>query len=290
MNGSIKIGTAFGIPIRLHWTFLVLLYAVALLVDGPPLVVLGWVIGLFGSVLLHELGHSLVAKHFGIRVIDITFWPLGGMARMTEMPESPKIEGLVAIAGPAVNFVLATFGFGAMLLAGLLGAGMLAQAAGVFTGVNLVMGTFNLVPAFPMDGGRILRAWCGRTTDWVSATEQAVAVGRVFAGIMFFGSLLLTFFSPHTLCGLPLIAIFVWVAGGRELLAVRMRHGISPFGVRVESVFQQSPFGQPGQHAGFEAERPVPPPASPHGGFTEDAIRQLERFRGRLRPPSGGEE
>jgi len=285
VNGSIKIGTAFGIPIRLHWTFLVLLYAVVLLVDGPPLMVLGLVVALFGCVLLHELGHSLVARRFGIHVIDITFWPLGGMARMSEIPEIPKVEGLVAIAGPAVNFVLAAIGIGVLIPATMFDLEPLTRLAETFTWVNLVMGTFNLVPAFPMDGGRILRAWCGRSTDWVSATEQAVAVGRVFAGIMFFGSLLLILFSPVTLCGLPLIAVFVWIAGGRELLAVRMRHGHSPFGgVRVANVFEQSP---------FEPRTPQAPqaPSSPaRGGFTDEAIRDLERFRGRLRPPDHGED
>ena len=230
-------GSLFGIPIRLHWTFLVLLYLLVSL--GSPWAILA----LFGSVLLHELGHSLVARRFGIRVIDITFWPLGGMARMNEIPEVPRIEGLVAIAGPAVNYVLAAIsttlaiGLGAL---GIEGSAVLVQ----FTVVNLLLGTFNLIPAFPMDGGRILRAWFARTTDWVTATQQAVMVGRVFAALMFFGPILLMFVMPQ-ICAMPLIAVFVWVAGGRELMAVRMRHGLNPFGGR-------GPFGSPQGPGGSE--------------------------------------
>jgi Zn-dependent protease len=285
VNGSIKIGTAFGIPIRLHWTFLVLLYAVAVLTPLPTLVALSALVALFGCVLLHELGHSLVARRFGIHVIDITFWPLGGMARMREIPEIPKVEGLVAIAGPAVNFVLAAIGVAVLIAAIFLGIEPLAGPAEVFIGVNLIMGTFNLVPAFPMDGGRILRAWCGRSTDWVTATEQAVAVGRICAVLMFFGSLLLMF-KYDSLCALPLVAVFVWVAGGRELLAVRMRHGQSPFGgIRVANVFEQTPFE-------VQADAPAPPspPRPTQAGFTDEAIRDLERFRGRLQRPGHEED
>ena len=115
MNGSLKIGTAFGIPIRIHWTFAIL-PTVMVALGTPFAAAVLLLIVLFGCVFLHELGHSLVARGFGIRVLDISFWPLGGMARMSEIPESPKIEGLVAIAGPAVNFALAGLGVFALVL------------------------------------------------------------------------------------------------------------------------------------------------------------------------------
>ncbi len=286
---SLKLGNVLGIPVRLHWTFLVLLYLLLLSWDGPRLELVFMLTALFGSVLLHELGHSLVARIFGIRVIDITFWPLGGMARMTEIPESSRVEGLVALAGPAVNFLLALIGLGAFTLFELAGSARGASATASFVGVNLTMGVFNLIPAFPMDGGRILRALFAIRNDWVRATERAVAVGRVIAGFLFFGSLALVFSHPQYV-SVALIALFVWIAGGRELFAVRMRHGRWPFVPTQEA----TPW--------FRTETPRPAPVraepDPEGarrpafwefrsgaGFSENAVRDLERYRGRLRRP-----
>ena len=158
MNGSIQIGSILGITVRLHVLLLLMFAVLVFWLEQPPLVLAI----LFGCVLLHELGHSLVALAFGLRVIDITLWPLGGMARMSRIPESTRIEGLIAIAGPAVNFVLALAGFGAFVLwPGLQQSELLAW----FIGVNLLMGLFNLLPAFPMDGGRLLRAFLGWRGD-----------------------------------------------------------------------------------------------------------------------------
>ena len=255
---------------------------------------------LFGCVFLHELGHSLVARGFGIRVLDISFWPLGGMARMSEIPESPKIEGLVAIAGPAVNFALAGLGVFALVLTQVLGIDAAWNPCWWFIGVNVLQGGFNLVPAFPMDGGRILRAFLGRKRDWVSATEIAVKVGRVCAGLMLFASIVAMLLMP-SVCLLPLIAVFVWLAGARELMAVRMRHGMSPFGrafpgsagfAGPASAVGSAPAPEPQAGADVddpgEARRPLAwEPRPQRGGFSEDAIRWLERYRGRLRhPPS----
>jgi len=294
VNGSLKIGTAFGIPIRVHWTFLVLLLPLV----GSPW---AWTVvpALFGSVLLHELGHGVVARSYGIRVVDITLWPLGGLARMSEIPEVPRVEGMVAIAGPMVNFALAAAG---LILAMVLRSLGLAAAAHAdwFTSINLLLGAFNLVPAFPMDGGRLLRAWLGRSTDWVTATQQAVAVGRVFAGIMLVGSVVSMFLALQ-LCMLPLIAVFIWIAGGRELMAVRVRHGLPPFGkgggappFSPQAEWDVGP--SPTEPGSTGARRPTswePGPGEPHGGhrggFTEQTIRALERYHGRLRRERGSD-
>ena len=115
MNDSIRIGSVFGITIRVHILFLVLIGLLVLLASNPTAVLVG-VLLLFTLVFLHELGHSLMAKHFGIDVLDITFWPLGGMARMSEIPEDSRVEGWIAIAGPAVNFALASIGLVVLLL------------------------------------------------------------------------------------------------------------------------------------------------------------------------------
>jgi stage IV sporulation protein FB len=318
-TGSFRIGNAFGIPIRLHWTFLALFLFVALQVQAPlaPLI---YLTVLFLCVLLHELGHSLVARTFGIRVVDITFWPLGGMARLTSIPEVPRIEALVSIAGPAVNFLLAGLGLVAVVWSLPWNAGLAQSAtdlAGTFVDINLMLGLFNLVPAFPMDGGRILRAWFARRSDWMSATERAVRVGRVIAGavIAFF---LLWLVSPivagwlgpvRGALGLPLIALFVWISGGQELLAVRLRHARGTHGSDFDLGRPRDPLGRARAADSSVASEPAAQPVSAPeaegirrpaawdredlrdawrstSGFDEQRVRELERFQGRLRPPS----
>ena len=285
MIGSIKIGSAFGIPVRVHWTFLFLFYLVR---GADPLSIVLTILLVFGCVLLHELGHSLVAKGFGIRVVDITFWPLGGMARMTEIPENSRIEGLVAIAGPAVNFALAGIGILAAVtleVLGLSGAG----ACGAFAGLNVMQGTFNLLPAFPMDGGRLLRAFLARKRSWLAATETAVRIGRVVAALLFAAALVLMSLTGLELWLLVLIPAFVWFAGARELFAVRLRHGVFPFGASWRPAngspgAAPSPQGDQGEPGGTR-----PPftfdPRTIRGGFDDEAIRKLEAFRGRLKKP-----
>jgi Zn-dependent protease len=280
---SLKIGSAFGIPVRLHWTFLILIYLV-LVNDAAPMPVAALsIVLLFGSVLLHELGHSLVARRFGIRVIDITFWPLGGMARMAEMPESARVEGLVALAGPAVNFVLALL---ALCLWALLPEEAARALLHYFIWINLAMGVFNLIPAFPMDGGRILRALLALSHDWLAATERAVSVGRSIASLLFLGSILVAFRHPGYL-GFTLVGAFVWLAGGRELMAVRLRHAGWSRGPREPAIPYHSASPAPAQ-ARVEAEpggarRPRMWEFPSVASFGEDAIRELEHYRGRLR-------
>ncbi|MFT4539463.1 MAG: Zn-dependent protease [Planctomycetota bacterium] len=229
LNDSFRLGSVFGITIRVHVLFLIMMGVIVLFSPTPirSLVILTL---LFSLVFLHELGHSLMAQYFGIRVVDITFWPLGGMARMSEIPENPKIEGLIAIAGPAVNFALAGLGCVVMLLVGgfdqIMSANVLRATGSplaIFIWVNLLLGGFNLIPAFPMDGGRVLRAMLGRTRNWVTATEQAVRVGRYAALLMAISGL----YFGH--CEMVLIAGFVWWIGMRELMGVRLRHGLPPF-------------------------------------------------------------
>jgi Zn-dependent protease len=320
VNGSLKLGTAFGVPIFLHWSFLVL--AAVLMISSPAMIVVLPI--LCGCVLLHELGHSVVAQRFGIRVMDITLLPIGGMARMAQMPENARIEGLVAIAGPAVNFGLALLGYVVLVLGHTFGFESVPSFAALFITVNLILGLFNLLPAFPMDGGRILRAFLARRGNWLAATESAVRVGRWVALAMLFGPFVIPALGGQNF-SLPLIALFVWFAGGRELISVRLRHGVSPFkgvrfGVNVPGGFGReggAGFGQP-EGAGWpggermeqplearatserdsshievepgEARRPAEwedgePGAGPQArkGFGEEEIKALERFHGRMR-------
>jgi Zn-dependent protease len=287
---SIHLGRAFGIDIRMHSLFvlMMLFYTIAFGVGVLPYLTM-----LFGLVLLHELGHSLVAQRFGIRVLDITFWPLGGMARMSHIPEDSRIEGLIAIAGPAVNLALVLLALPLLWLTDGLGAGTpwMAGMAKAFIMMNLALGLFNLVPAFPMDGGRILRAWLGRRGDWVSATEIAVRVGRYVALAM----CIIGVFSRPMILALPLIGIFIWWTGIRELWSVRLRHGIGPMmdqmmgqGAAGEQQGAPDIFAFFRQAAQAQAQgRPrvedSAPPSS--DGFSDDDIERLERFRGPMDRP-----
>ena len=291
MNGSFKIGTAFGIPVRVHVTFLVLVYVLFLFADA--LAVLGLVGLVFGCVLLHELGHSLVARGFGLRVADITLWPLGGMARMSEIPENSRIEALIAFAGPAVNFALAGIALLALVAGAALGMEDGAKPQQLLLGVlavNVVQGGFNLLPAFPMDGGRLLRAFLARRRDWLSATEIAVRVGRWLALVLFCGSLAFLVVEK-SLCFMPVVALFIWFEGTRELWNVRLRHGVPVFGsFRAAWRPAQSSGAAPGNEApppDGEARRPVTwrQGGAPRGGFSDEEVRRLESHPGPLRRP-----
>lgn len=181
--GSFQVAKVHGIPIRLHVTLLAM---VALLV-----VQLDWALGipagvlLFGSVLLHELGHSLVAQRFGIRIASIDLHLLGGMAMMTRPPSSPKQEILIAAAGPLVSVVLGILFSLGVLLVGFeppfTGAPGFAQLVTYGALLNLAMAVFNLIPALPMDGGRIFRALLSTRLGALPATRLAARVSRVFA-------------------------------------------------------------------------------------------------------------
>lgn len=305
MRGSFQIGHVFGIPVRIHATFLLLVYGAFLFMD-EPLQGLGLMGVVFTCVLLHELGHSLVARGFGLRVADITLWPLGGMARMSEIPENARIEALIAIAGPAVNFALAGLAVLALTTGSALGlqSGSAETFLWFFLLTNVLQGGFNLLPAFPMDGGRLLRAFLGRKRDWLSATESAVRVGRIVAFLLLVGSLVALIRRPG-FCMLPLVALFIWFEGTRELWSVRLRHGVSPFGAALRFGWQMPGAAREPRPPGPAA---APPPAEPlvpgqatrprswlqrhagRGGFSEDEIRWLESHRGPLRrPPEEGD-
>ncbi len=231
MRWSYRMGKLAGIDVYVHLTFLLLLAWIGLSrlfsgqgVAGATLSVL-LVVMVFGIVVLHELGHALAARHYGIPTRDITLLPIGGVARLARMPERPLQEFVVAAAGPAVNLVLACLGaLGLFVSAGLqasLPVMLVAEFVEWFVIANLVLLLFNLVPAFPMDGGRILRALLAVRLPYLKATEIAVKVARVLAvGLGMYG----LFNSPM----LVLIAVFVWMGGGAELAMVRQRFQPAP--------------------------------------------------------------
>jgi len=210
MFPSFRIGSVFGFPIRLNLSFLLLLGFVFLWMGG--LAGLAVALLAFGSVLLHELGHALMARHLGVRVSSIDLHFFGGAAQMTELPRRPGDEIAIAAAGPAVSFALAGLGYGLGMLTGI----PLLVTLGI---TNLVIGAFNLLPAFPSDGGRILRALLAPKRGLVGATDLAVKIGR---GVLVALGLVGLFTGAYQLM---VVAVVLWMMGSAERLAVRMRGG-----------------------------------------------------------------
>lgn len=224
MLRSFQIGKLFGIPLYLHPTFF-LLPAWLLLANGgagPALLLFGllYLASVFACVVLHELGHALMARGFGIATESITLYPIGGVARLRRMSEKPFEEICIALAGPAVNLVLAVLLF--PLVIATFGSGAIDEI-GVSRFIfelfraNVMLLLFNLLPCFPMDGGRVLRAVLAYWKGQLHATEIAVRVGLVVA--FFIACLSVYFRSPMPI----VLAFFVLIAGQMELLSLRQR-------------------------------------------------------------------
>jgi Zn-dependent protease/CBS domain-containing protein len=233
MKWSIRVGRISGIDLYVHATFLIL---VAWLAGSEyfahrnlasTLNAVGFILLLFAIIVLHELGHALAARKYSIATRDITLLPIGGVARLEKMPDNPREELVVAIAGPLVNFVIA----GGLLLgiaistgpnfavnASYEGGGMIAR----LLVLNLWLAFFNLLPAFPMDGGRVLRALLAMRLSRERATEIAVTVGHamalIFGAVGLWGIQGVTGSNPF----LIFIALFIWIGADGELQQVRM--------------------------------------------------------------------
>ncbi len=226
MLPSWKIGRAFGIDLYIHATFWLLPLWVAFMSPGNGvelLLNLGVLVAVFGCVLLHELGHALTARHFGIGTHDITLYPIGGVARLERMSDKPLHELVIALAGPAVNVVIAALLVGVLAAVAFVDVGLVVGSlAGLFLlrvlAVNVVMVLFNLIPAFPMDGGRVLRALLAMGLGEPRATRIAVHVGVVLACVLGIGGTL-QFGNPW----LMIIALFIIMAGQAELRGVYLR-------------------------------------------------------------------
>lgn len=244
MRWSWRIGRIAGIDLYVHATFLLLLAWVAWqeYTQGANAILAAmlYIFGLFAIVVLHELGHALTARRYGIQTRDIILLPIGGVARLEHMPREPRRELLVALAGPAVNIVLAVVLFGIIRLTGPLPTAGLydfdiamspREFLYAFVFVNIFIAVFNMLPAFPMDGGRVLRALLAmRMSSYARATELAARVGRVFALLLGIAGL-----SPRV--GNPLlvlIALFVWLGAGSEAAAVQTSESLD--GVSIEDL------------------------------------------------------
>ncbi len=226
MKWSFRIATVAGTEVRIHATFFLLLLFFAMQgmengggVSGALSAVL-LVTAMFTCVLLHEFGHVLAARMYGIRTPDITLLPIGGLARLERMPRKPSQELVVAICGPLVNVAIA------LMIAAVLGTGTLLDASFDFGADgafwqnlmrwNLMMVVFNMIPAFPMDGGRVLRALLAMMMDYGKATRAAAGLGQGLAVIAFLWMLLFGAFNPF----LMLITFFIFIAAGQEAAMV----------------------------------------------------------------------
>ena len=236
MRWSFRIGTIAGVRVELHVTFLMFIGWIALssgLTTGSPMEAVSSVVAIllvFACVVLHEFGHVTAARRYGIATRDIVLLPIGGVARLERMPEKPSEELVVALAGPAVNVVIVAI----LLIAGVRPAGIAGIAeAGIpqlLLVVNTAMIVFNMLPAFPMDGGRVLRALLAMRLPFARATRIAAGVGQVLALMLGLAGLFMNNFM------LMLVALFVFFAAGEERALVETRASLSGVSVREAMV------------------------------------------------------
>jgi Zn-dependent protease/predicted transcriptional regulator len=242
MKWSLYVGRPWGIRVYLHWTFLLLIVWILVAQwENPARQILNiavFTILLFGSVLLHEFGHALVARRFNVKTKDIILLPIGGMARLKKMPEEPRAEFWIALAGPLVNATIALV-LAAALLA-IHGTIRIPEEMELASGAhsillnllyaNALLAGFNLIPAFPMDGGRVLRALLGFRISHERATSIAAEVGQVI-GI---GFVILGFFYSIVLI---FIGIFVYLGASAEASGEQLRTTLRAY--RVSNILMK---------------------------------------------------
>ena len=268
MRWSLQIGRIRGIPIRLHVTFLIIFAFVIWIFAANDFEILGITIGFnalavseaykyllgtvaavlfFATLLFHELSHSFVAQHYGAQIRGITLFIIGGVSQMEEIPREPRREASISAAGPGLSLCIgfvsyALYRYYGPVLRSLIGgetviAPTVTNAVLIVLGIlafyNILLGFFNLIPAFPMDGGRLLRAAFGTRMSYVEATRRAVAVGKMFAIMMAVVGL----FTFQLF--LLLIAVFIYFGGGEEEKAAVV--SVTLEGVKVRDLMTRVP-------------------------------------------------
>lgn len=247
MAAAIRIGRIFGIPIYLHLTFLLILPLFVYIFSAPPneLVIAGmptsfrsldadlWVkyafgtaaaLVFFGTILAHELAHSYLALRFGVKIRSITLMVFGGVSSMEELPREPRQEWRMAFAGPFISMVVGLLSYLFVLILRLLESeSLLVQGIIVLLGLmaiyNLLLAGFNMIPAFPMDGGRVLRAYFAARMSYLEATKKAARIGRYFAIAMGIFGIFYNFWFI-------LIALFVYIAATEEEQSTTISEGL----------------------------------------------------------------
>ena len=233
LRGSFKIARLSGIGVFIHWSFfLLLLYFLYTEMSGgasltEALYTVFFVLVVFVCVVLHEMGHALMARRFGIKTRDINLLPIGGVARLERMPRIPKQEFLIALAGPAVNVIIALAVASLMLILGYSFGISTEPSQSAFPGtqsffvnllyVNIILVVFNFIPAFPMDGGRVLRSALASRMPYARATSIAATVGKVLA----FGFVVLAVYFGQPMLGL--IGVFIFFGASSEDRASRLQ-------------------------------------------------------------------
>lgn len=301
MSWSFRLGRLLGIDIYVHFTFFVLLAWIVFSEYlqsrnwSQALLELAFICAIFATVVMHEYGHALMARLFGVKTRDITLLPIGGVARLERIPEHPGQELLIAIAGPAVNVALAIVCLAILLASGQWGpratmslnpfeGGFLARM--LFINVWLVI--FNMIPAFPMDGGRVLRAVLAIGMHYVRATQIAALVGQ---GIAVLFGLVGLFGIPGLLPGgnlmLLLIALFVWIGATQEANMVVARSRMAGLSAQMamiseyRTVSPHDSLANVAQHvlAGFQEDFPVLDGGRLVGILTRDGLlKAMERL------------
>jgi Zn-dependent protease/predicted transcriptional regulator len=238
MNGSLKAGRYVGIDVYVHFTFFLLLLFIGgseFLRAGSPHAALQSVFflsALFFCVVLHEYGHALTARQFGVKTKDITLYPIGGVARLESIPRNPWQELAIALAGPAVNVAIVIVGYTVLTTTGQWQNLGQTRAWGDIPLIqqlilaNAMLALFNMIPAFPMDGGRVLRALLATRMEYTKATRAAAGLGQTIALCAGLFALL------NGLPMLVLVAVFVWFGAGQEAQAVAMKSALHNLRVR----------------------------------------------------------
>jgi len=254
----------FGVRIRIHSTFFWLLIFLVL-VTGLKTV--AWFLVVFTFVVLHELSHCMVAKAHGIRVHDITLLPIGGVARMDVMPEDSATEFKIAVAGPLFNFAVAVLAYMLLVSLGSLAPDLLIVLLRAVLIVNLGLGLFNLLPAFPMDGGRLLRSYLATKMGYLDATHVAARVGRWIAAVMAIVALASLFNDriPVNPFLMLFVAAFIYISGKQEEMAIAARHA-------ERNLWRFFGFGEPGSPEGgqYTERHDGGPPGPRHRGDVID--------------------
>lgn len=266
MSSSFRIGSLYGVPIYIHWTFLIVIPLFAWIIGTQVAITVGLIttsynfvfggfhpfsvdtsvvalgiysyllgalisLGLFAGVLIHEMAHSLFAMKYGLKVNNITLLLFGGISSIEDATPDPKIELPVALAGPLMSLVVALVCSGAayaadVAIADRAVAGTLVFFFGYLGLLNFILFAFNLLPAFPMDGGRVLRAYLARSKPLPVATRIAANIGKGFA--VLFGIFAVITFSPI----LVIIAVFIYLGAGQESNAMRYKFLLQDVTVR----------------------------------------------------------
>ena len=292
MKWRFKLCTVTGIDVYLHLTFLLFVLWLGWSAYGAShnlIVMLSRLLliaTIFGIVVLHELGHALAARRYGIGTLDIVLYPIGGVARLERMPDDPRQELVVAIAGPVVNVVLALLALGGILLLGQVERMYdISWDSGILVwllAANLFLVVFNMLPAFPMDGGRVLRALLAMAMPYARATSIAATIGQIMAVIFFILGL---YTNPF----LMLIAVVVWFGAADESALAQMRAALRGIPIsqamitRFQTLHPDDPLSIPVQHIllGVQHDFPVVEDGRILGIVTRAGLLQALETHGR---------